>query len=64
VSLDWDQIKKEKYLTKDQALRLFQELYRDKGITKNSLSRHLAPFGFRVQRKGTGDDRMQYYDWN
>ncbi|MBT3422871.1 MAG: hypothetical protein HN431_08715 [Bacteroidetes bacterium] len=64
VSLDWDHIKKEKYLTKDQALRLFQELYRDKGITKNSLSRHLAPFGFRVQRKGTGDDRMQYYDWN
>jgi hypothetical protein len=62
--LSWENIKKEKYLTKDQALRLFQELYRDKGITKNSLSRHLAPYGFRVQRKGTGDDRMQYYDWN
>ena len=64
LDLDWDNICDEHSLPKDQALRLFMEIYRDKSVTKHSLTKHLAMYGIRGQRKGAGADRVQFYEWD
>ena len=62
--LSWENIEKRKQITKEEAFRLFTELYKDKRITKSTLSKHLLLYGIRGQRKRAGDDRLQYYEWD
>ncbi|MBT4852979.1 MAG: hypothetical protein HON37_13050, partial [Candidatus Marinimicrobia bacterium] len=63
-SVSFTEIKKNGLITKDQTLRLFVEMYRDRNVTKNILSKHLSLYGISGKRLGTGDDRLHFYQWD
>jgi len=63
-SLNFEEIAKNGRIAKDQALRLFVEMYRDRNVTKNVLSKHLSLYGISGKRLGTGDDRIHFYKWH
>jgi hypothetical protein len=63
-SINFEEIAKNGKIAKDQALRLFVEMYRDRNVTKNVLSKHISLYGIYGKRLGTGDDRLHFYQWD
>ena len=63
-SINFEEIAKNGKIAKDQALRLFVEMYRDRNVTKNILSKHISLYGIYGKRLGTGDDRLHFYQWD
>ena len=63
-SLNFEEIAKNGRIAKDQALRIFVEMYRDRNVTKNVLSKHISLYGIYGKRLGSGDDRLHFYQWD